>query len=91
MSHEFTNYFTSENGFTQSSQGGKDAMFFCHKGAKTLKCTKAYFISEIKTSPFGGLRGLGVGGEVYITTNSRIENAYKKPTVETVGYQFNNS
>lgn len=34
--------FTAENGFTQGSQGSKDAMVFCHQGAKSQSFTNRF-------------------------------------------------
>jgi len=65
--HECTNFFchegakarsTTKGGFTQSSQGGRDAIVFCHEGTKTQRFTK----SIIPIAPLS--LGRGVGGEV---------------------------
>jgi hypothetical protein len=51
--------FTAENGFTQSSQGCKDAIVFFHKGAKAQRFKKSLLL----IAPLSFRRG--VGGEVF--------------------------
>ena len=44
-------------GFTQSSQGGKDAMFFRHEGAKAESTTKAFLYFRNENFPLWGTEG----------------------------------